>query len=76
MVLPHRGVIDILLHVDGVLEYWNIGVLGLKSEIGLIFECLNTHLFYEVDGDPKPIIPSLHHSITPVAKFTGIARYL
>ena len=67
MISPHRGVVDILLNVVGVLEYWNIGILGLKSELDLISDYLNTHVSYEVYYDPKPIIPSLHHSITPVA---------
>ena len=66
MVSPHRGVIDILLNVVGVLEYWSIGLLGLKSERGLISDYLNAHVSYEVDCDPKPIIPSLHHSIIPL----------
>ena len=66
MVSPHRGVISILLNVVGVLEYWSIGVLGLKLKIGLMSDYLSTHVSYKIDCDPKPIIPSLHHSITPV----------
>ena len=67
MVSPHRGVIDILLHVVGILEYWSTGILGIKSELGIIFDYQNTHVFYEVGGDPQPIMPLLHHSIIPVA---------
>ena len=31
LVSPHRGVIDTLLNLVGVLEYWSIGVLGLTD---------------------------------------------
>jgi hypothetical protein len=30
--------------VSGVLEYWSVGVLGLKSKLGLISEYPNIHL--------------------------------
>jgi hypothetical protein len=73
---PERGVIGILLHVVGMLEYWSTGILGLKSELGLICDYQNTHLPYKIAGDPQPITPSLHHSIIPVAYFACIARPL
>jgi hypothetical protein len=60
------GVIDFLLQLVGMLEYWSTGILGLKSEFGLIFDHQNIILSCEVGGDPQPIIPSLHHSITPL----------
>jgi hypothetical protein len=60
-------VIDFLLHVVGMLEYWSTGILGLKSELGLIFDYQKTHASYEAGGDSQPIISSLHHSIIPVA---------
>jgi hypothetical protein len=50
-------VIDILLHAVGVLEYWSTGILGLKSELGLIGDYQNTQVSYKVGGDPQPIIP-------------------
>jgi len=28
LISPHRGVINILLDMVGVLEYWSIGILG------------------------------------------------
>jgi hypothetical protein len=63
LVSPHRGVIDILLHVVGMLEYWSTGILGLNSELGLNCDYQNTHVSYEVGGDRNP---SLHHSIIPL----------
>jgi hypothetical protein len=36
--------VDILLHVVGMLECWSTGILGLKSELGLICDYQNTHL--------------------------------
>ena len=59
LVSPHRGVIVTLLNMIGMLEYWSIGVLGLKSELSSISDHLNTHVSYEVYCDPKPIIPLL-----------------
>jgi hypothetical protein len=67
---------DILLQVVGMLEYWSAGILGLNSELGLIYDDQNTHVSYGFSGDSQPIIPSLHYSIIPVASFIGIARHL
>jgi hypothetical protein len=67
LVSPQRGVIDIQLHVVGMPEYWSTGILGLNSELGFIRNIQNTHVYYGVGDDPQPIIPSLHHSIIPVA---------
>ena len=67
MVSPHRGVINIVLNVVGILEYWNIRILGIKSKLGLMSDYLSTHVSYKIDCDPKLIIPLFHHSIIPVA---------
>jgi len=53
----HKRLINISLHVVGKLEYWNTGILGRKSERCPIWEYQNTHVSYEVDGSPQPIIP-------------------
>jgi hypothetical protein len=53
--------------VVGILEYWNIGILGIKSKLGLMSDYLSTHVSYKIDCDPKLIIPLFHHSIIPVA---------
>ncbi len=52
MVSPHRGVIDISLHLDGMLEYWNNGILGRKSECYRICHYLNAIVSYEVGSRP------------------------
>jgi len=53
----HKKLINISLHVVGKLEYWNTGILVRKSERCPIWEYQNTHVSYEVDGSPQPIIP-------------------
>jgi hypothetical protein len=50
----------------GMLDYWSTGILGLKSELGLICDYQNAHVSYDVGGHPQPITPSLHHSIIPL----------
>ena len=52
LVSPHRGVIDILLHVVGMLGYWSTGILSLKSELDFIGDYQNTHVSYKVGNDP------------------------
>jgi len=52
LVSPHRGVIDISLHGIGMLEYWNTGILGRKSECCLIWNDHNAHISYEAGRCP------------------------
>lgn len=62
LLSPQRDAIEISIHLAGMLEYWNTGLLGLKAEFclfGIIkipMYLINLAMFLQ------PIIPSLHYS--------------
>jgi hypothetical protein len=76
LVSPHRGVINISLHMVGILEYWNIGKnrnvancrLRRRPPTGFGGRRLKKLIAFRN--------PSLHYSIIPVGLFTGIANGL
>ena len=59
----------------GMLEYWNIGMLG---KIGMlpILQYQYEHIIYKGDSIPQPIIPSFHYSIIPDGFLSGNANGL
>ncbi|MCK5487862.1 MAG: hypothetical protein KAI86_16705, partial [Desulfobacterales bacterium] len=56
----------LFVHFNGVLEYWSTGVLGLKAEKYLIFYSFTLAFPRFKHGSYLSIIPTIHHSITPV----------